>query len=515
MNGIRCMHIKFKIHKDHMILMAILLFGIILRIVELGKLPLGMSHDEAYAGYEAWALYRYGIDSHGYKNPVYLTVWGSGMSALYSYLTIPFLHIFQQLSPVIIRIPQVLFGCMTLPAFYYIVSKINSKLKMLALFLLTISPWHIALSRFGLDCNLAVAFLVFGMAAFLKAQEHIKYLWLSMLCYGLSLYCYAIVWILVPFIVAISTAYLWYNKRLVFDKNVVIGYIILFFTALPLLLFVAVNFIGGGYLDEIKLTFLSIPKLPGGRAHEFGFSINNMRRIYDIIFNQYDGQNQNALPYFGICYLCSTPFMLIGLTSSWFAAVESAKKRIFQSETVMLIQFVVVLVCGCMIQEVNINKINGLFVPEIYFVAKGIYIIKDKWYSQITALVISIYLLALFAWIDEYQVIMSSYYTSGYEEALEYAIQNAGDHEIGISDLPYSYVLFETKIAPEDFIRTVKYTNYPDPWLHVAEFDRFVFDYDAELPGHLWYVLPSEKQEKWIEKGFKIRYFGDFSVAFR
>ena len=53
MNGIRCMHIKFKIHKDHMILMAILLFGIILRIVELGKLPLGMSHDEAYAGYEA------------------------------------------------------------------------------------------------------------------------------------------------------------------------------------------------------------------------------------------------------------------------------------------------------------------------------------------------------------------------------------------------------------------------------------------------------------------------------
>lgn len=66
------MHIKFKIHKDHMILMAILLFGIILRIVELGKLPLGMSHDEAYAGYEAWALYRYGIDSHGYKNPVYL-----------------------------------------------------------------------------------------------------------------------------------------------------------------------------------------------------------------------------------------------------------------------------------------------------------------------------------------------------------------------------------------------------------------------------------------------------------
>ena len=64
-----------------------------------GKYLVGLHADEAYAGYEAWSMCHYGYDSWGYKNPVYLRAWGSGMNALNSYLMIPFIAI-DGLSPV-------------------------------------------------------------------------------------------------------------------------------------------------------------------------------------------------------------------------------------------------------------------------------------------------------------------------------------------------------------------------------------------------------------------------------
>lgn len=67
---------------------AIIAAGCAVRLFALGSIPCGLNQDEAFAGYNAWALLHYGVDSSGYHNPVYFTAWGSGMNALESYLMI-------------------------------------------------------------------------------------------------------------------------------------------------------------------------------------------------------------------------------------------------------------------------------------------------------------------------------------------------------------------------------------------------------------------------------------------
>ena len=65
-------------------LIFIMLVALFSRSVLLGKIPCGVHADEAYAGYEAYSLLKYGTDSWGYRAPVYLTTWGSGMSVFES-----------------------------------------------------------------------------------------------------------------------------------------------------------------------------------------------------------------------------------------------------------------------------------------------------------------------------------------------------------------------------------------------------------------------------------------------
>ncbi len=64
---------KNKIKKYY--IWIIMLVALLARTVYVWGCPAGINADEAFAGYEAWALANYGMDSAGYVFPVYLTVW--------------------------------------------------------------------------------------------------------------------------------------------------------------------------------------------------------------------------------------------------------------------------------------------------------------------------------------------------------------------------------------------------------------------------------------------------------
>ena len=75
-------------------LALLVLIGVLVRVIALDRFPGGVNQDEAYSAYEAWCLLHDGMDSWGYRFPVYLTVWGSGQSALQSYLMVPMIALF-------------------------------------------------------------------------------------------------------------------------------------------------------------------------------------------------------------------------------------------------------------------------------------------------------------------------------------------------------------------------------------------------------------------------------------
>ena len=93
-------------HKYIILFCLILVFGSILRLVQLGKVPGGYQMDEAYGAFNAYSLFHSGIDSTGHSYPVYFESWGGGQNALNSYLMLPFM-VFTggKITPLVVRLP--------------------------------------------------------------------------------------------------------------------------------------------------------------------------------------------------------------------------------------------------------------------------------------------------------------------------------------------------------------------------------------------------------------------------
>lgn len=243
--------------------------GLLVRVIEFGSLPGGVNQDEAFAGYEAWNILTTGCDSWGYRFPTYLIAWGSGMNALASYLMIPFIAVFG-LEVWAIRMPQLIIALMSIWVLYLTVRRLrDEKSALIAMAILAVCPWHIMLSRWGLEANLLPGFLLFGMYFMLRAMDNSKWLMLSALMYGLSLYCYSAAWPVIPFLILAELIICLKRKYLKPDRYMALFVVILGLVALPALLFMAINY---GLMDEIRTAFISIPKMVAFRNDEVALS---------------------------------------------------------------------------------------------------------------------------------------------------------------------------------------------------------------------------------------------------
>ena len=159
-----------------LLLLAILLLGILVRVVGIGETPRGFNQDEASAGYDAFAILKYGIDRNGMHDPVHLIAWGSGQNAAYSWLCMPFIALLG-LSVWSVRLPMALVGCVSLVIFYFLLKNIHRENKafvLLGTFLFAIFPWHIMKSRWSLESNLFPDLVLWGtflLSQYLKNEK--------------------------------------------------------------------------------------------------------------------------------------------------------------------------------------------------------------------------------------------------------------------------------------------------------------------------------------------------------
>ena len=129
----------------------------------------------------------------------------------------------------------------------------NKKIALTGLFVFAISPWHIMLSRWGLESNLAPSFLLFGLFFFVKGLKNNRYWILSAMMYGAALYSYSITWAVVPTTVLLLGIYVMFSKQKISWRATVLSAFVLFVMALPLMLFVLVN---NGFIPEIRTEFI-------------------------------------------------------------------------------------------------------------------------------------------------------------------------------------------------------------------------------------------------------------------
>ena len=140
------------------------IIGILLRTILFGDVPPGLNQDEAAAGYEAYSLLLTGKDKWGNIWPGYFIAWGAGQNVLYSYLLIPVIHFFG-FTLQSVRSINLIFGVLTIPLLYgFTKNTVSRKIAYICTLLLAISPWHIMMSRWGLESNLLPFFILLGFS---------------------------------------------------------------------------------------------------------------------------------------------------------------------------------------------------------------------------------------------------------------------------------------------------------------------------------------------------------------
>lgn len=449
-----------KQQKKTLVIAGIFALGIFARFLLLGSVPDGLNQDEAYAGYEAYSLLHYGVDSWGYSFPVYLTTWGSGMNAMSTYLMIPFIAM---LGPIelAVRLPQAIMGIISVTAFYGLFKLFfpdDESIRMIAVFIAAINPWHIILCRYGLESNMAPAFLIIAFYFFCKGVDKPKFFIPSFLFYGLTLYCYALSWIFVPAFLLIQFLFLLWTGKLKISKYLIISLMILCILATPLVLFIMVN---SGMINELELGIISIPKMPMFRASEIDFGNQKARLLTFVksLITQNDGLIWNYAGRFGLYYKWGLPFALLGGIELVCRCFKCLVKRNYCPEVLFVLQFTVCLLFSCLI-DTNFTKMNSIHFPILAMTVIGIRwfvgVFKNLRIRKIVMLASCFAGLVSFAlfekyYFGDYRTETAECYRSGLRECVEYAEYIAGDSTIYIYDYAsHPCVLFYEQIPVTD-----------------------------------------------------------------
>lgn len=456
-------------------LIVIFFVGIFARIYRFPNVPAGFNQDEALTGYEAFSLLSTGRDTHGHKWPCHFEGFGGGESAIHSYLDIPFVAIFG-LNIFSERIVNLLLGILALFIFGYLVGKTNNfETKLIAAFLLAITPWHIMSNRWGHDAYLFPNIFLISATFFCKGLKRPAFLIIGALLCSLSLYSYASAHLFVPVFILLFLIY--YRKALLKNKISLICSILVFsFIALPIGVFLAKNILPINTASIENYIPFSIPKLPRPRAvsllsytSSVGWGkmiIRNLR----IILGQYDGLPFNAIKGLGTIYLISIPFFLLGIVKG----ITSGHDK--QNEKIFLIWLISAFLIFFFI-PININRISILWFPLVYYTAYGIkdfaYKFKDLKY-EIIMVISSLYIAFFSVFLNTYFHKYSQENIISFEKNLDFAVNyifKNTTEEVYITDSiiqPYIYILFFGKYNP------LKFQQISTPYYEkIKKFDRF------------------------------------------
>lgn len=481
---------------------AILLVGFAVRLAALGELPCGLNQDEAYAAYNAWSLLHYGVDSAGYRNPVYLVAWGSGMNALETYLMMPFIALFGT-DTFVLRLPQALVACLSLVCVYSLGRRtLGRGFALCALAVLATSPWHVMMSRWALESNLAPGFLLFGLYFFVRGMSSPRWLYASAAAYGLSLYTYATIWPVMPLLLALQAAYAVRTKGA--RVRDMIGPLLLFVAmAIPLIWFLGVQM---GYLPEVRTALLSIPKLEKFRVGELSIAQiwHNIAKAANILVRQEDALIWNYHDAMGLYFpFWLLPFVL-GLVAMCVRFARCVRRRVFGVEGLILANLLAGGALCCLI-EVNVNRMNALHIPILLCIAYGVYVIcvgaRTALRRQIRVGVALAYALC-FAWFIyqyafDYNDVIAERFHSGLRESLTCAQAERGAAPLHISREAYEpqvYLFLEK--PPEEELPS----------------DVTVGDLNS-LPEGAAYVGEQEEVASLAEQGYRIEEFGEWAAA--
>ncbi|EKD87009.1 MAG: glycosyl transferase family 39 [uncultured bacterium] len=179
--------------KKYLPLVTVVILASILRLWMLNSVPVSMSDDEIRFVYTSYSLAQTGKDAFGNFLPLVFKMDGAntyGQVPMYL-SSIPFF--FLDLNPFTARLPYALSGILSVVLFYFILKKIlnNEAVALLSAFVLSVSVWHIQISRLALEADITLLIYLSAITVFIYAKKRTKFIVLSMMLFFFAFHGYA------------------------------------------------------------------------------------------------------------------------------------------------------------------------------------------------------------------------------------------------------------------------------------------------------------------------------------
>lgn len=326
--------------KEKIFLFVILFLAIFLRFYQIDSIPPSLTWDEAAWGYNAYTLGIDGRDEFGRFLPVdYIESFGDFKPPVYAYITIIPVKLFG-LNEFAVRFPSAFFGVFTILITYFLVkelfrrseSKHVEKLALISAFMLTISPWHINLSRAAFEANVASFFIVAGVWFFMVGiRKKLIFFILSVVSFILSAYTFNSARVVAPLLFLVLT-FAFRNEVFRQKLNMLIAGVLGLIIIIPIVPFLlspqaGLRFKEVNIFTDINVVKTANQEIENDKNNPLSKIIHNRRIAYarEYIKHYFDNLNPNFLfikgdgnPKFstqdvGQLYLWELPFFILGI----------------------------------------------------------------------------------------------------------------------------------------------------------------------------------------------------------
>ena len=270
------------------VLLILIFIAVVARFIKLDWAPPHLSNDEIGAAYAAYSISKTLKDGTYQFLPILWQSHGGYGSPLAVYIPLTTIMIFGN-NDFAVRLPSAILGSLTIIFIGLLTAELtkNTRLALATSFLLAISPWHFSASRWALESNYALFFIVLGIYLFFLGFNKNKH-WATIVSFGsfaLSIYSYYTEWVLIPLIIL---------SLIVFYRNTVLKrkiYYLAFLLFVILLIPLFTSFIQNLNLSRASSEFISKDIVVGRLLAKHPNSIEKGQVILKAILDKYSSYN--------------------------------------------------------------------------------------------------------------------------------------------------------------------------------------------------------------------------------
>ena len=404
-----------------------------------------------------------------------------------------------------------LFGTLILREYF------EKKFTLLGSFMIAVLPCFILQSRIGLESLLFLSTSTAALYFMILSVRKEKW-WLYGLtgcAFGISLYTYAVSYLVVPIFLVLMLSYLLYLKKLRWKYVLSMG-VPLAILAAPLILMIIINTFE---LPEIATIYITIPRLPEYRGSEVSLR-NILHNIPSVIQSYFfkDDRAYNSVDNYFTMYVISVPFVLLGIQKGAVQLARTFKSRKYTVAAPMLFWLTAQTLMGLLIDEPNVNKLNGVFFSLLFFAVYGIWyawklLQKKKSKTIFLAAVTGAYTCFFVSFACYYfgpyteETFPLTDFADCYDDILDEYADVIGDHNVYVN-AKYIYYALGEKLPPQEM-----------QVIELGEESRgnVYFVHPREVDENGFYILIGKESilDELREIGFTIKNEGFYTVCYK